>query len=230
MSISDEIKVFIVEDDPMVQRIIKEFIHKVTGFTVAGTAKDYDSALDSLQSVKVDLVLLDIYLPGGLGIDLLKWIRVQDYDMDAILITADTKTSTLENAMRYGAADYLIKPFLFERFEEALERYRYNKSRINHSDVVSQAMVDQVINANKKHTADEPKNQTAESILSFLESNSAEGYTSSEVAKALGISRITARRYLEEMEKNGKAVLELSYGGVGRPQNKYHYVFREESE
>lgn len=228
MSKSEDMRIFIVEDDPMVQRIIKEFIQKLEGFSVAGAAADYSSAQEALEALQPDLVLLDIYLPDGLGIDLLKWIRSKGFDVDAILITADTKATTLETAMRYGAWDYLVKPFLFDRFREALEGYRGSKGRLLAGKTIDQSVVDRVMKPLKKLGPEEPKNQTAEAIMAFLENSGGEGFTASQVAAELGISRITARRYLEEMEKNGQAVLELSYGGVGRPQNKYRIAYRED--
>ncbi|PKM55064.1 MAG: two-component system response regulator [Firmicutes bacterium HGW-Firmicutes-5] len=224
MSTSLEIKVLIVEDDLMIQRILTEFLKKIKGYTLVGVASDYTSAKHFIESTAIDFVLLDIYLPGGLGIDLLKWIRQQERAIDALLITADNRSETLEKAMRYGAVDYLIKPFRFSRFQEALKRYLVKKAQLHNKIMMDQENIDQLMHLNQNPIYEEGTNQTFENIMSFLQKNSNQSYTSSEIAKILGISRITARRYLEEMENDGIVVLELAYGGVGRPKNLYRFV------
>ncbi|PKM56032.1 MAG: two-component system response regulator [Firmicutes bacterium HGW-Firmicutes-3] len=224
MSTSLEIKVLIVEDDLMIQRILTEFLKKIKGYTLVGVASDYVSAKNFIESTAIDFVLLDIYLPGGLGIDLLKWIRQQERAIDALLITADNRSETLEKAMRFGAVDYLIKPFRFSRFQEALKRYLIKKAQLHNKIMMDQENIDQLMRLNQNLTYEESTNQTFESIMVFLQKNGNQSYTSSEIAKSLGISRITARRYLEEMENDGIVVLELAYGGVGRPKNLYRFL------
>jgi response regulator of citrate/malate metabolism len=224
MSISQDIRVLIIEDDKMIQRVLTEFLKKIKGFVLVGSVNDFQQAKDFIESSGVDLLLLDIYLPGGLGLDLLKWVRHQERAIDAILITADNRSESLEKAMRYGAIDYLIKPFRFERFEESLQRYLKKQSRLHSHMMVDQEGVDLLMTNNQNTVYEENINQTAEKILMYLQQNSAQSYTSTEIAKVIGISRITARRYLEEMEDEGIVVLELTYGNIGRPKNKYRYI------
>lgn len=216
-------QVLILEDDPMVQYIISEFLGKIEGYHLVGMASNLEVAKEFIHSEKIDLVLLDMYLPGGLGIDLLKYIRNEECRIDVILITADNRAETFECALRYGVVDYLIKPFRYERFEESLIRYLNNQKLLENNLTVDQALADQIMSFHRKQEADDKKNHTAENILRFLKENDSKSYTSTEIAEKIGTSRITARRYLEEMEQRGEVVLELSYGGVGRPQNCYKY-------
>ena len=221
MSISSSIRVLIVEDDSMVQRIVSEFLGKIQGYTLAGTVGDIESAKRFIQRKSVDLVLLDVYLPDGLGTDLLKWVVQENYKLNVILITADNRSETLELALRYGAVDFLVKPFRMERFNDALTKFKDNRSLLLKNQVVDQTDIDQMFN--KKVQGLDYKNPTSEMILAYLKEEEPNSYTSTEIAKSVGISRITARKYLENMEVSGDVILELSYGGVGRPKNQYRY-------
>jgi response regulator of citrate/malate metabolism len=216
-------KILVVEDDPMVQRIITEFIKRIEGFVIGDTATDYGKAKSLIESRVYDLVLLDIYLPGGMGIELLKLARQQDRLLDFILITADNRTETLEKAMRYGAIDFLIKPFRYERFEEALSRYKHNKRQLHRQTQVNQQLIDEVMVMRKLPVFEEHTNHTISAILDCLKTQGQDGLTATEVANYVGVSRITARRYLEGLEQAGAITLELYYGGIGRPQNKYRH-------
>lgn len=224
MSKSHNIKILIVEDDPMVGQIIEKFIGRLSGFELIGKATTYDMAVSQVETHVVDLILLDIYIPGGLGTDLLRWLRQEERLTDVIMITADTKTETIKKAMSYGATDYLVKPFRFERFEEALLRYKSARHTLYEHSQIDQGQIDQLYKKGSGSVFGNYKNQTAEAIVEFLKERPSESFTATEVADALGISRITSRRYLEEMENNQEVILELSYGGVGRPKNRYRYV------
>lgn len=224
MSKSTDIKVLIVEDDPMVGQIIDKFLKRISGFHVVGVEKSFDAAKNFIETNVVDLLLLDIYLPGGHGTDLLHWLRSQKRLTDAIMITADTKTETIKRAMSYGAVDYLVKPFRFERFEEALIRYKSTRHTLHEHMQIDQDTIDQLYKKGSGMNYGNYKNQTAETIINFLKDHKEVSFTAKEVADELGISRITSRRYLEEMEQNNEVALELSYGGVGRPKNYYRYV------
>ena len=219
MSISSSINVLIVEDDVMVQRIISEFLKKVEGFTLIGSVGDLKSAKRFIQHNQVDLILLDVYLPDGLGTDLLKWVVHDNLKLNVILITADNHSDTLELALRHGVVDYLVKPFRMERFIEALTNFQKNREILVKNQSVDQSDIDLMF---KGKASDQGYiNQTSEMILQYLKAQAPSSYTSTEIAKSVGISRITARKYLENMELSGEIILELSYGGVGRPKNKY---------
>lgn len=221
MSQSKKIKVLIVEDDLMVQKILSGFLQKLEGYSLAGTVADLQSAKRFISHNTVDLILLDIYLPDGLGLDLLKWIVLENHRQNVILITADNRTDTLEEALRYGLVDYLVKPFRMERFNEALAKYQKDRERLQDKELFEQSDVDHMFN--RKSQDAHYVNQTSEMILQYLKDEAPKSFTSTEIAKSVGISRITARKYLENMELSGDINLELSYGGVGRPKNQYRY-------
>lgn len=224
-------RVMIVEDDPMVLAINKKFLLKVQDFRVVAEAISLQEAREKIKTYQPDLILLDVFFPIGKGIDLLKWLRAENLAVDVILITADKSSETVAEALRYGAVDYLIKPFKFERFEEALLNYKTLKTNLDKSRQVNQDTIDQLTNfdggknqvVTKDNFLDEENlNLTMTKVVEFLEENPDQGFTSQQIAKKLGISRITARRYLDDLEKNKILRMELEYGSVGRPKNIYY--------
>ncbi|MGS0652123.1 response regulator, partial [Staphylococcus arlettae] len=118
------IRVLIVEDDPMVAQLNKQFLAKIEGYTLVAMANSVAEARERLTTEVIDLVLLDVYMPEEDGLALLSDIRAQQLPTDAILITAATDVTQVQTALRYGAVDYLIKPFEFERFKTALNKYK----------------------------------------------------------------------------------------------------------
>ena len=118
----------IIEDDPMVRAINSKFLEKIDDFHLVKAVSNLSDAKQFIRQEIIDLILLDIYLPNENGIDLLKWIRNEEIKTDVILITADNTSKRILESFRYGAVDYLIKPFTFERFIETMNDFmnRYN--------------------------------------------------------------------------------------------------------
>lgn len=226
---NNEISVIIVEDDPMVMRINENFLRQVKDFRLIGSCGKIDEAKEQILKHKPNLLLLDIFFPDCNGIELLKWIRSKNIGTDVIFITADHSSDSISEALRYGAIDYLIKPFRFERFEEALLKYKKMYIGLGSKKSMSQTIVDEILSSSQEaklavneYNLDQgEKNQTYKNIKQFLQKNFSASYTSQEIAERLGISRITARRYLDNMEKEGVVELVLVYGKVGRPLNCY---------
>ena len=205
------INVFIVEDDPMVKEINKRFLEKMGSFKVIDDASSIKEAKIKLKSCKADLVLLDVFLPDGKGIELLKWIRSEEMNLDTILITADKCRESVDDAFKYGAVDYLIKPFKFERFKESLINYKNRFLGLNNAEDINQEHIDQYI-LNIK---------TYNKIIEFMKLKRNEELTAEEIAKGSGLARVTARRYLEKMVEESKVEIYQEYGKIGRPTNYY---------
>jgi response regulator of citrate/malate metabolism len=224
------IKVLIVEDDPMVREINEKFLKKVDGYELYDSVDSIEKAKESILKGNPDLILLDIFFPKQKGLDLLKWIRMENLKSDVILITADKSMETVEEAFRYGAVDYLIKPFMFKRFKEALIQYKNRKNSFSSINNVEQEIIDRYTLNDKKVFDSEKSDEndikgfsthTYEKILECINEMKDKSFTAEEIAKLVGVSRITARRYLDQLEKEQKLILELEYGKVGRPKNRY---------
>ncbi|WMJ79049.1 MULTISPECIES: response regulator [unclassified Sedimentibacter] len=227
------IDVLILEDDPMVRDINSKFLLKINGFHLAKAAANISEAQEYVRQSNVDLVLLDIYLPKENGIDFLKWLRRKEMEVDVILITADKTSNMVQEAFRYGAVDYLIKPFTFERFEEALNNYKQRYNKINDLDTIEQKMLDRYISKNvalndNKNSCEEREyekgiNKYTYNIIwkEICSSSAGEFLTAEEVSEKSTVARVTVRKYLEYMEKEGKVEKLIEYGKIGRPQHKY---------
>ncbi|NDL66568.1 response regulator [Anaerotalea alkaliphila] len=220
-----DIKVLLVEDDPMVRRINGKFLEKMPGFHLSGAVDNLEEARERILEATPDLVLLDVFFPRGTGVDLLKWIRKNDLEVDAIMITADKHSGTVEEAFRYGAVDYLLKPFQFQRFAEALESYRDRREAVRKPARLSQEAIDRLGRGSAGRVAAEEElvaNATKEKILAIFRDNPGTSLTAAMVAEKIGASRITARKYLDALEQSGVLAVEAAYGTVGRPKNMYH--------
>jgi len=226
----DKIKVLIVEDDPMVMEIHRNYIMSVKDFCVIATAYDGREALDIIKNNIPDLVILDIFMPRQDGIKTLHRIRKQKSGIDVIVVTASREPETVEKIMRFGAFDYVIKPFSFERLNSALESYKNYKGRIMEKEQdLTQEDIDGLISRSRysKTASSLPKGLNTENmdkIMNVLE-NSDTGLSTDEVATVAGFSRVTAWRYLEYLLSSGTVTVHyVPHPNAGRPTKKYSLI------
>jgi two-component system response regulator DctR len=218
------INVLIVEDDPMVVEVNRGFVDAVQGFRVAGVARTGQEAIEMVRTVKPDLVLLDIYLPDMDGLSALQEMRRLDLPTDVIVVTAAQDAKTIQNMFRYGAIDYVIKPFKFARLKSALTCYETLRNRFKRQSLMNQAEVDSLAKSRGNGLNEETPKRLNELTLKqiylhLLKQDIA--LSAEEVAEGIGLARVTARRYLDYLEKSGRVRLEMQYGSVGRPVNRY---------
>lgn len=223
------IQVMIVEDDPMVREINSKFLKRIEGFNLYKAVSNLDEAKKFITLKKPDLILLDVYLPKESGMDLLKWIRSQEIDIDIILITADKSIERIQEAFRYGVVDYLIKPFNFERLKEAMTQFKGRYNRFKKNDEIEQKDLDNLKSSSSLSQCENDFSKgfnkyTYKVIWDEIEISNYKDFTAEDLAEKLGIARVTVRRYLEYMEKENKVDKLVEYGKVGRPQHKYHKI------
>ncbi len=217
-----ELAVYIVEDDPMVLEVNKGFLQKMSGFKLIGESMEGKPAIEQIRKLQPDLILLDMYLPDMTGMELLKLIRTEDVQSDVIMITAARDALTIREALRFGAVDYLVKPFRFERFKEALLKYSKNHMKFYTVDVMKQEEIDMWIGSTGE-TSDLPKGLnefTMEQVYTGLKSED-KAMTAEQLAQKVGMARVTVRKYLDFLSNEGKVHIELQYGNVGRPTRYY---------
>ncbi|MDF2547772.1 MAG: two-component system response regulator [Anaerosolibacter sp.] len=221
-----EIHVLIVEDDPMVQEINRRFISKVKDFRVVGIANNGSEALKMVRELKPQLVLLDVFMAKMDGLTVLKEIRSIGANVDVILITADKTVDTIHDAIRYGVIDYIIKPFKFERFKEALLHYQKMRETLENKDNFQQQDLDRILHLKDDRIEELPKglNQTTLDLVVDYLKNNKQFHTSMELSQDVGIARVTARRYLEYLTDKKVVQVELEYGSVGRPVHRYKFI------
>lgn len=144
------IKVLIVEDDPMVAMLNTHYLEQVGGFELVQAVNSIKSAIEVLEESRIDLVLLDIFMPEETGFELLMYIRNQEKEIDIMMISAVHDMGSIKKALQYGVVDYLIKPFTFERFKEALTIYREKLTFMKEQQKISQSELDSLILQKKK--------------------------------------------------------------------------------
>jgi two-component system, CitB family, response regulator DctR len=227
MKNSTTTRVLLIEDDPMVQEINKQFVEQVEGFKVVGTASNGKDGIDFIKKEKPDLALVDIYMPNQDGIETIKQIRSEGLSTDVIAITAASDIETVRYVLQLGANDYIMKPFKFDRMKQALTNYRHYQLKFQEKESITQQELDLLLfQQNKQQQKQLPKGlnaHTLEKINHYLKEQQ-QAISAEEVAEGVGIARVTARRYLEYMEQTGAIKIHIEYGGIGRPINRYIIV------
>ena len=221
------IRTLVVDDDVMTASIHRSYVERVPGFEVVGEAHTGGDALTHVRSLNPDLMLLDIYLPDMSGIDVLREMRERRSHVDVIAITAAKDVDTLRAAMHGGVVHYLVKPFFFDALRERLDGYRAHRARLERMDEADQSDIDHVFSLLRAHgRASLPKGISAPTLSLVIDSlRTFDGEaTAVEVAEHAGVSRGTARRYLEYLAATGAAELSLRYGALGRPEHLYRWT------
>lgn len=218
-------KVLIVEDDPMVAMINEQYIKRNKNFEIVGKCADGLSALAFLEKNEADLLILDVYMPKMDGFDTLRRIRNKQITVDAIMVTAANDRESLEEALHLGIVDYLVKPFTFDRFQIALEKYIAQNNALKDIDTLNQKSIDHIIdNSRKKKDDIFPKGiqeKTLELIMEYLRANANIWFTGDEIAENVGLTGVTVRRYMNYLAESGRVIGEMNYDTGGRPCMKY---------
>jgi len=221
-------RVLIVEDDVRIADLHRRFTERVPNCEVVGIAHRLDDARDMTLALEPHLILLDLYFPEGPGTDFLREIRARELEIDVILITAAREMGPLKEALRGGVFDYLIKPVTAERFHECLTKFCAYRARLRQGDVIEQHDVDTLLHpASLRAPVGSgclPKGidgLTLSKVRGVFESPDTPGHNAEEVADLIGISRSTARRYLEFLISEGMLYADVVYGSVGRPERRY---------
>ena len=114
----NQYKCLIVEDEPLAQKLIVLFLNKYSQFMLVKCCRNVSEAYDVLNEKKIDLIFLDINLPGKNGIDL---IRMLDHPPKIIFTTAYSEYAA--TGFELEAVDYLVKPFTAARFEKSINKF-----------------------------------------------------------------------------------------------------------
>lgn len=219
------IKVLIVEDDPMVAKFNKQYLSQINGFEVVEIAACFKDAIEILQNIEINLILLDIFMPDINGLKLLEHLRKTNKEVDVIIVSAASDMYTIKKAFQYGVVDYLIKPFEFERFNEALCLYREKQSFMKNNNAINQKELDQhILNKEQPIINQLPKGidkNTLKKTWTSIQAMNSQSFSTEEIAKILGISRVSMRKYLNFLLEKEILSMNTEYGAVGRPIYKY---------
>ena len=226
-------KLVIVEDDLMVAAVNREFALKTPELNIVATFYNGKEALEFLTKNPIDLLLLDIYMAGYTGLELLKELRRRGNTTEAIIISAANDAEHIEEAFHLGITDYLIKPFTYARFYEAIKKFLLRRS-LQLKGTYTQKELDEIINtimATEKDFSEDScgvlkkglQQQTLDKIYECLisEKNCGRFMTSEEISAETNFSKMTIRRYLNYLIEQKKAVSRINYSTGGRPSIEY---------
>ncbi|MBQ9699593.1 MAG: response regulator [Lachnospiraceae bacterium] len=218
-------KVLIVEDDPMVAMINEQYIGRNKNFIVVGKCKDGKSALEFLKDNEVDLLILDVFMPYTDGFETLRQIRNSQISVDAIMVTAANDRESLEEALHLGIVDYLVKPFTFDRFRMALEKFMAQTDVLKDFETLNQKNIDFIIDNSRKKSGDiHPKGiqeKTLQIIMEYLKEHRNVWLTGDVIAEKIGLTGVTVRRYMNYLAEVGLVICEMDYETGGRPCMNY---------
>jgi CitB family two-component system response regulator MalR len=225
------IRVMIIEDDPMVAEFNKRYLEQIGGFELGAVCFSVEQAMEELEKKSVDLLLLDIFMAGKHGLDLLSYIRKSEKKVDVIVISAASDIERIQKALRLGAVDYLIKPFEFERFGAALAAYQEKTVFIQNQHVLNQEELDQQILRKEENRLPEelPKGLTKDTLKilwNVIMDIKKIPFSTEDIVCRTGISRVSVRKYLKFLKDIGVLDVKVIYGTIGRPV--YQHELNEE--
>ncbi|MGA6099936.1 response regulator [Stutzerimonas marianensis] len=227
-------RVLIVEDDPMVMRLNVDYLARLDGVELVGQCESVPAALEVLEREAVDLLLLDVYLRNRSGLEVLRHVRAQDRNTDVVLITAASEIETVRAAQRLGARDYLVKPFSFERFRDAVESCRRAREALSRlPEQLGQGDIDRLFSQpapeEVRRPGDLPKGLTPASLAQVAQAILAlddGGFTSETLMPTTGMSRVSVRKYLKHLSDAQLLEESFHYGQIGRPSFRYRCLDR----
>ena len=227
------INVLVVDDDAMVAELNRAYISQIPGFNCCGSASTLKQAQAFINDPgqKIDLILLDVYMQQDNGLSLLPTLRENNKTIDVIVISSASDFATIQQSLHYGVVDYLIKPFQFARFEEALTVWRDKRALIGGQKHYQQADVDRLLHGSYPAAVDTdrlPKgltSQTLRTICRWIDENQHEEFSTDELAGAVNISRVSCRKYLIWLDKVDILYTRIHYGVAGRPVYRYRLQF-----
>ncbi|GAB3158627.1 response regulator [Amycolatopsis stemonae] len=221
------IRTLVVDDDYRIARVHAAGIGRVEGFTAVGEAHSVAEARRLVAARRPELLLLDLYLPDGHGLDLMRSLRDAPSCPDFVVITAAQDVDSVRRAMQLGAVYYLVKPFGFAQLRDQLTAYNQLQQSMEQLAVADQAAVDSLyslLRAPSARTADRHKlPPTMAQVLDLLVA-AEDDLSAVDVAERLEVSRATAQRYLADLVRRGLADLRLHRGGTGRPEHRYRAI------
>ncbi|ANU09802.1 Response regulator [Planococcus antarcticus DSM 14505] len=219
------IKVYIAEDDFRVANIHEQFLQKIPEVQLLGKAGNCKETLKAVKKHKIDLVILDNYMPDGHGIDLIDDIYSLSPQTDIILVSAENDKAYVETAIRKGVKGIIIKPATLERFVSTIIKYMENKKNLQHANQIDQDFLDDFFGVGRIQkpavVAKGIDPLTLQKVRDVLMDHSS-GITAEKMGEQMGASRTTARRYLEHLVAIDECFAELAYGIVGRPERHYY--------
>ena len=219
-------RILVVEDEKDLRNIIKKRL--VREHYSVDACGDGEEALDYMEMTSYDGVLLDIMLPGKDGFAVLKEVRQMGNDTPILLLTARDGIEDRVKGLDLGADDYLIKPFQYERFAQALDKYLVRKKAIESGVSFTQEEIDRLVNASTPSASTKKaelqkgvQQKTLDKIRFCLSAHPGNYLPCEQIASETGLSRVTIRRYMNFLIEENEVTSMIDYSTGGRPSILY---------
>ena len=220
--------VIIVEDDPMVASINRQYVELEPSFSVKQSFKSGQDALSWLSREEADLIILDYYMPLMTGKEFIDRLHSMGKAPSVIMVTSASDSAIVQELLSRGVLDYLVKPFERSRFRQALSRFAQTRSCLDGSPELNQAEIDRLLSHMRPSSssfqtelAKGLSETTLNLIRNFLQNRPGEFFSSEQIAEQVCLSRITIRRYVNYMLEMGEIISSVDYQTGGRPSIKY---------
>lgn len=224
------LRVIVVDDEQVTASAHAEYIRSRPGFDVIGTAFNARGAIEAIRTSfarhePVDLLLLDINLPDRSGHEVAKFLRAEGLPVDLLMVTADRRAASLRTASLHGAFGYLVKPFRLDDLGRKLASYARYRRQSGNAGELDQADIDKMFHRTETTPPGLPKGLSEDTLtdMSRLLNTTTAGFSAREISERLGLSRVTARRYLEHLHETGQVDRRARHGTPGRPELEYSW-------
>ena len=226
-------QVIIIEDDPMVAAIDRQYVETDSRLFVSHVLKSGGEALILLENCRPDLIILDYYTPSLDGLEFVDRLHAMGQYPAIIMVTSANDREIVQGLLSRGVLDYLVKPFAFARFRQAMDKFVQMRELLScnqESSLLDQQAIDQLMRR-QEHPEAGPNQMskglnpaTLKRVRAFLSENRERALTSEEIAEQVHLSRITIRRYVNYMVETGELASSIDYQTGGRPSIRYSYV------
>ena len=223
-------QVIIIEDDPMVAAIDQQYVEMDSAFQVVRICKNGADGLEYLSRHCVDLIILDYYTPSMTGMEFVDKLHAMGKTPAIIMVTSANDNYIVRGLISRGILDYLVKPFQYTRFQQALDRFLQSKQLLEQgTDSLDQGSIDKLfqriggpsLSPQAPSLAKGLNSGTLELVRQFFAAHPGELFTSEQVSEHLGLSRITIRRYVSYMTDESEISSSIDYQTGGRPAIRY---------
>lgn len=225
----DPILTLVIEDDDRIGAILSELVASTSGFSLLGRAGTLAQADAMMAGVVPQLLLVDISLPDGSGLEWVSRLRSHNREAYVIMVTASRDVETIQQALNLGVHDYIIKPLRLFRIQQSLDEILQLHQKLSEPGRLEQEDLDRLLGkgrAQPKEVRTTPKgidSITLRQVLDLLAAEPESVFSTDTVAQRLLLSRTTARRYLEYLESEDRVDVDLNYGQRGRPERRYRW-------
>jgi DNA-binding NarL/FixJ family response regulator len=198
----DRMRILVVDDHPILRRGLSMVIDQEPDLMVAGEAEDAQIALEKIESLKPDIVIVDISLPGVDGIELLKTIKLRYKDLPTLVVSMHDEFLFAERALRAGARGYIMKQEAVENVLIAIRKVLNGEIFV--SDKITTKMLETLISGDSKiKTVSSPLDLLSNRELTVFHLIG-QGFKTSQIADKLNLSVKTIESYRSHIKEKLK--------------------------